>query len=457
MKIKLTTFFLFLGLLNSQAQESFSLQQAVDYAIRKHSTMKLAELNMQDADQSVKEYRAIGIPQVTGGINYQYYLAVPQQPIVDFITPSVYEVLFDENVLARRDLGPPNVSTISFFQPHNLTGSIEVSSMLFDGSYLYGLKAAKLYRELALKQVGVSEQEIKSNVTKAYYATLIAQENLKVLQNNSKTVEKSLSDAKVMFENGFLESLDVDRLQLSNNRISTEIQKIEDLIEISLNVLKFQMEYPISSPIALTDDINSITLSDNAEYTDAPLVNYNDRAEYEVLNTNISLNELNLKRIKAGYYPTLRAFGNVQTSLQRSDLFDDTEAGWINSSGVGLAINIPIYDGGARSAQSQRSEIDINKIKLQKSQFENAVNMQVSNAWLSYKSAKKEVEFTKSTLTLTENIYQKSNIKFQEGVGSSVELSQAETELYAAQGNYINAIYQLINTKADLEIALGKL
>ena len=190
---------------------------------------------------------------------------------------------------------------------------------------------------------------------------------------------------------------------------------------------------------------------------DTPEINYSNRAEYNVLTTNISLNELNLKRIKAGKWPSVKVFGNLQSSLFREDLFDNDEAGWITSSGVGVGVNVPIYDGGARSAQAQRSRIEIDKIKLQKTQFENAVNMQVYNAWLSYQSAKDEVTYTKNTLEITENIYNKSNIKFQEGVGSSIEVSQAETELYNAQGAYINAMYQYISSKADLDIALGKL
>ncbi len=449
---------LFLIGLGLQAQtQSFSLEEAVQYAIKNNTNIKISSLESKTADATVKEYRAIGIPQVTGSINYQYYFAVPQQPIADFITPSVYRVLFDESVIPERDLGPPNTNNFSFFQPHNLTAGVEINSLIFDGSYIYGLKAAKLYRELALKQINLTIEDVKSKTTKAYLSVLIAEENLEVVENNLSVIKKSLSDAQAMYENGFIESLDVDRLQLSHDKLELEISNLTNLIEISKNVLKFQMEYPISDEIQLSDDMDSVMELNNSLLVKTPGLEYSNRVEYDLLNTSIHLNQLNLKSINAKKYPSVRAFGNVQSALQREDLFDSNEAGWLNSAFAGVGINVPIYDGGSRSAQSQNSKIEIERLQLQKKQLETSIRMQVSNAELALGNAYQSLLNSQDNLNTTERIYRKTNIKFQEGVGSSIEITQAEAELYSAQGEYINSLYELVNAQTELKIALGKL
>ncbi|HPQ20212.1 MAG TPA: TolC family protein [Saprospiraceae bacterium] len=439
-------------------QRNFSLSEAIDYALSENSKMKQASLNAEDASLSVREFKSIGIPQINGKINYQYYIAVPQQPIVDFITPSIYQVLFDENVIPEKDLGPPRTSSISFFQPNNLSGSLEVNSLLFDGSYLYGLKAAKLYKELSVKQIKITEQEIRANVTKAYLGTLIAIETRKFFQDNLGIIQKSLNDAEKMYENGFVESLDVDRLTLSRDKINLELQKIDHVIEINKNLLKFQMEFPLQDSIILTDKFDEINqeLLPNG-LVDKPSINYNDRAEYDVLNTNIQLNELNVKRIKAGRYPSARAFANLQSSLQRENLFDSNETGWLTSAFVGLGINLPIYDGGTISAQSERAKVNLENLKIEREDFENSIQLVAENAWLQYQSAKMEVETNKKSLEISQRIFNKSNIKFQEGIGSSIELQQAESDLYIYQNNYINAIYGQVKAAVDLLEALGRL
>lgn len=440
------------------SQEAFTLQESIDYALGHSNSLKLKQKDISIAQADIKEFKSIGMPKVSGSVNYQYFFYVPQQPITDFISPSVYEVLFQENVLERRELGPPDVFELSFVQPHQLTGGIEASALVFDGSYLVGLKAAKLYKELVAKEVNATVQEIKSNVTKAYMAVLIAEENIEVIQNNIKTIEKSLNETKILFKEGFVESLDVDRLTLSYNNLYTELEKLKGLVTISKNILKFQMGMPIESNITLEEDIDILVDNykldnDKAEGT----FDYSHRAEYDILSTTRALNQLDLSRNKKGYLPSVRLFANASQNLQRSNLFDGNEAGWLPSAAAGIGINIPIYDGGEKSARIQKARINIDKVDIQIDEFKRSMNMQVLNSRQALFNAQKTVENTKKALEINERIYEKTQIKFREGVGSSVELTQAEASLYQAQGSYINALYDLITARTDLDIALGSL
>ncbi len=437
-------------------QKSFSLSEAIDFGVNQSNEIKLKVVATQDASAQIREFKAIGIPKVNGTINFQHYLAVPSQPVADFLTPSIYGVLFDEAVIPKRDLGPPETFKFSLFQPNTLSGGLEATAMLFDGSFLYGVRASKLYEDLVAKDKDITIANLKSNITKAYAAVLIAQENLKVLQSNIENLNKSLSDTKALFANGFAESLDVDRLELSQENLNIELDRVIQMIAISKNLLKFQMNYPLSDEILLTENIdNLLGLVVVNELANDENIDFNKRPEYQLMNLNDGLNDLNYKRTKAGYLPTARAFANVQANLQRQNLFDNTQTGWIPQSAVGLAINIPIYDGGDKSAKLQRIKLTQEKSKLDRENFENSMTLQIKNSQLNLNNNRKFVTSRKKALDVNQKIYDKTLIKFKEGVGSSFEVSQAELSLYMAQSTYINAIYDLLSAKIDMDKALG--
>ena len=445
------------GIAQMRAQDQFSLEEAIGYALTHHNEMKMNDLDYQSAEHTIKEFKSIAMPKVNGGLDYSYYLAVPQQPVQDFISPSVYQVLFAEEVIPERELGAPETFELAFVQPNVLTASIGANIQLFDGGYLYGLKAAKVYRDLVQKERLQSEQTIIANVTKAYMSILIAEKNKEVISQNIKVLEKSLSDITAIYESGFAESLDVDRLQLSLETLQTQVGNLDQLIQLSYNLLKFQMNYPIDNALQVSDNLESMVdkvVVDEVNM-DAP-VDVSNRAEFGVIEVGQQLNEINLKRTKAGYLPTANAFLNLQESLQRRNLFDNNEVGWLPTAVVGVSIKAPIYDGGMKSAQMENIKVDMERTDLQKQDLTRVIQLQARNAQLSIINAKNTVANTKKNLELSQKIYDKSRIKFTEGVGSSIEVTQAESDLYQAQANYINALYDLLNAKTDYNLALAK-
>jgi len=441
------------------AQSSYTLQQAIDYAIENSNQMKMAQLEVVDAEAQIKEYKSIVMPKLSGRLNYQYYFAVPVSPVDDFITPAVYQVLEAEEVAGVEPyVGPPDVFEFTVFQKHNITANLDASMLLFDGSYTVGLKASKLFRELTSKNLDVKKEEITSNVTKAYMNILIAQENKKTLEKNKNNVETSLTQAVASFESGFAEHLDVERLDLSLENIKTEYENLDDIIDISKDLLKFQMNYPINEDIQLSEDIETLVNILSVEDIDMKSsIDYTQRAEYSQIELGYAINELNVERLKKGNLPSLSARANFNESLQRNDLFDSNALGWIPQASVSLGVNIPIYDGNERKSKIKRAEIELDKVSIQKAEFERGVALQVRSAQLNLKRAKNTLANREKSLTIIEGIYEKTQIKFKEGVGSSLEITQAEQQLYLAQSKYINALYELLSSKTDLEIALGTL
>lgn len=456
--LKKSLFVLFLTAFGGlHAQQTFSLEQAIDYALKNNLELKTKDVAERDAVSQIREFKAIGLPKLNSFINYQYFFAVPAQPLQDFISPTIYNVLFDENVIPRRELGPPASFKFTLFQPHQLVAGAELSSMVFDGSYLYGVKAAKLYKELVAAEKAVTERDIRQKITQAYLAVLIAQENLSILEKNKSNVAASLQEVRAMYQNGFAEQLDVDRLTLSADNIDIEIKRMKQLTEVSKNALKFQMNFPLLQPISLSDNLTDLTnipleisLINESEYV-------GQRPEMQVISKGLELNNIDLSRIKAGYLPTVRAFVNGQASLFRRNLFSNQETGFIPQSAVGLAINVPIYDGGDKSAKIQRTRLNIEKANLEKETFEKATLMEIRNSSSALANAREVVTARQNALKISQGIYDKTLIKFREGVGSSVEVIQAEASLYQAQSVYINAVYDLLTAYTDFQKAIGKI
>lgn len=440
------------------AQTEFSLEEAIAYGLENSTSIRMQELEILDADDQILEYKSIGIPTVNASVNYQYFLDIPTQILPDFISPSVYEVLFEENVLERRDINSSQTFPARFGTDQNVTANITMNTMIFDYTWIKGLKAQKLYRELVRKQLDQKEYDLRSQITKAYLAVLIAGKNNELLNNNIENLEKVRNETQAIYESGFAELLDVDRLDFSLENLKSERENIFRLIDVTRNLLKFQMGFPIEEEIVLTeefDELVNLTITEKVDLTEP--VDFDKRAEYQAMKMGMELQEINEQVIRLGKLPSLRGFASYSRILQRNKLFDEEEAGWFPSTAVGITLDIPIFDGMNRKARIARAKIDQEQTALNMREFEQGMNLAIQNGRVQFVNARATVLTRQKALNLAQRIYDVAQIKYTEGVGSSLERTQAEADLYTAQNNYINALYELVVAKTDLEVALGNL
>lgn len=450
------SFFLFFNSL--QSQKSFNLKEAIDYAKVNNHNLNIQKLNVQDVEGQLKEYYAIGLPKLSGSVSYNYFLKLPTSIFPNFISPAIYDVLFDENLLPRRDIDAGPGVPVQFGTKNNLTAGLEFSTLLFDGSFFVGLKAQRLYKDLIIKQINQTESEIKYQVTKAYLGALAIQENLIILNKNISNLQKVNSDLNEFYKSGLIEKLDVDRTELSLQNLNTEKEKLQRLANITLNVLKFQINYPFDQELLLSDKLADLLNTSYVEIMDPSIqLNYNARPEYPVILQGLQLAEINVKRYKTAYLPSLYGFASFQESLQRNKLFDSKDNDWFPTSLVGLNLSVPIFDGFDKKGKIIRAKMLLDKTKLQQKQFESAAQLEFQNAKIQYLNANATIESRKKTIVLAESIYNTAKIKFKEGVGSSLEVSNAERDLYQAQANLLDAQINLIQAKVDLDKSMGKI
>lgn len=447
---------------NTIAQSVFTQEEAIDYALQSHVKMKIADMEGEDARLAYKEALAIGLPQVGVDAMYNYSFIRPKVIIEDFISPVIVGVLSQTSIAPElTNLGggdSPTTVEATFARKNQFSVGLNTSVFVFNGNYLKGLKAGKMFMELAEKQKVLTVQDIKTNVTQAYNSVIVTKKNLSILDKNIQNITQIMNETQAMYDNGFVEALDVDRLLLSKELLETEKIKLKRLEQVSKNVLKFQMAYPLNDEIEIVDNlekdvdiilINSVDLKDD--------IDYGLRPEHGLLQDAIALDEMDLKRIKAGYLPSVYANFKLEENLQRDALFDSNESGFLPNGSIGISANIPIYDGGDTKAKIQRKKIELEKRQIELAEFDRALALQIFNARTELINVKETFQNTKRSLALSEKIYNKTQIKYKSGVGSSIELSQAESSLYQAQANYINAMYDILVAQTALDIATGKI
>lgn len=416
-----------------------TLEDAIKYALEHNLDMRLAQINIADADEQIIERRAIGIPQISAGVNYQYFLQIPASVVdISNFDPNIPEGTFEK---------------LEFGLKNNLTASIDMQALLFDASYLTGLRAAKAYRTYVQKDRERVIYEVKNKVIESYLPALILEESKKTLSKNIANLENLLNETRALYKEGFVEQLDVDRLDLSLANLQVELENLDRQKELIYNVLKFQMGYPINDPIVAVDDIDALFVPASEEDLTAA-VNYERRPEIQVLEMGIRLNELNVELNRSGYLPSLAAFGSYQQSAQGNNLFDNPV--WVPSAVVGLQLNVPIFDGFEKRAKINRAKLDLEEAISQQTQIKQAISMEIANARTSYINAAQRLESQEKNMKLAEKIYNTTKIKYKEGVGSSLEITQAEQSLYETQQNYIQARYDLLVAKRTLDKALGE-
>lgn len=463
MRISILITFIIALPFHSQSQEvqAMSLDECINYALTNNEQLEVAKLGNQIAKTQIDETLSRGLPQVNGSLTIIKNFDIQTSFIQDFISPAVYGVLLDEGLLGQGTPVPePQTFPAAFGTNYSGQAGFSARQLLFDGSFFIGLKAAKTVKELSQKEQRQTEVQVVEMVSKAYYMVLVAQENLEFLGRDFQTLDTLLRETNLMYENGFAEKLDVVRLQIQHNNLRTNLKNSAELLITSLNLLKFQMGMPVGERISLSGTLEEAEITLLEQDSESGETAYLNRPEFDVLQTNKDLIELNIKNFQSQYLPNLYANFNLgwtagtNTFGRLSELNDDT---WFRYSSVGVTLSVPIFDGLYKRANIQRNKIQMQQLQLSMDQFQNNVSREVAEAKVKAENARRSISTQEENVELAQEVYDITTIKYQEGVGSNIEVIQANTSLKQAQTNYLNALYDAITAQIELKKALGTL
>jgi outer membrane protein len=447
----------------ASAQDStyvMSVKQAVDFATKNSYQVRNAMIGIDLQRQQNREITAAAYPQLNGSANTSYFPNVAVQSFPNFIAAAAYGVLVKEGV--KTGTGDPIVAPsdfgiveAQFGTKYTASGGLDLSQLLFDGQVFVGLQARKTAIDFAAKSADVTKEQIKANVHKIYYQLLAGKQQIGTIDANIARFEKLLNDTKEIFKNGFAEKLDVSKAEVSLTNLRTEKLRIENRLETGYLGLKMLMGMPVQAQLVLTDSLPENIFSQ--EVLDTKF-QYSERVEHEQLELNRKLNEYNIRRYKLSYLPTVSLSGSYYKLAQRNEFnFFKTGEPWFPSSSIALRINVPIFDGFAKAARVRTARLQLEQTNNNLKNLELSIDREISETRINLRSAVATMEYQKKNMTLAEEVYDQTKLKYEQGLGSNLEITNSQAELTTAQNNYYSALYDAIVARVDYLRATGKL
>ena len=424
------------------AQQSFSLDESLQFAIDHNVNVQKAKIDRTIANQKVKETIGIGLPQLDGQAKYNYFLNVPVQ-----LLPAE---------LAGGD--PGTYIPVKFGQKQSMTGGLTLSQLLFNGSYIVGLQSSKTYKKTAAlveEKTGIS---VKEGIMMAYAAVLVTDENIKTLEENRKVVEKSLYDTKETYKIGLIEYQNVEQLEYSYKSLLANQQNLNRSREKALMALKYLMGYPLDDKIALTSTLDDLIIKNETLVDLTGTVNTENHIDSRLSENALTISRLKLKLEKSKALPTLSAaLASSYNAFSDDFNFLKSSQQWFNTSVVAVQLDIPIFSGLQRHWRTEQAKLDLEKAKLDVEDTKRSLSNKAYAATIDYNNAYNSYKNAEELIELSSSIYNKQRIKFNEGMGTSFDLQQSETQLYDSQAKYYQAAIELIQAKTKLDEALGTL
>jgi outer membrane protein len=416
-----------------------SVQQALDYAKKNNMQVKNALLDVKIQEQINREVTGTALPQINGSGSMTYNAKLPVS-----LVPAEF---FGGQA--------GTFEKIAFGVKWGSTAGVSLNQLLFDGQVFVGLKARRTLIEFQQKNAEITEETIKANIYKIYYQLAVSKTQIDLLDANIELLNKLQHDTKVMYDNGFAEKLDIDKLSVQIANLQTEKTNALNQIANGYLGLKVLMGMPIKDSLTLTD-----TLSDEqvkAGVLEAANFNYSQRKEYQYADLGIKLNEFDVRRYKLSKIPTLSLNGYYNKNAQRNKFDFFGKGDWFGISAFTLNMNIPIFNGFSNNARIAKAKLSLQQSINQQEALKNNIDNEIQTATNNFNSAIASLDYQKKNMGLAENIFQQTKKKFEAGTGSQTEINQAQNDMKTAQTNYINSLYNAIIARVDFLKATGKL
>lgn len=440
----LITFIFFIQVNGQDAKQnySYSLSQAIDHALQYNYSAINAGKDIEAAKKKKWETTTMGLPQINAGVDYLNNFAYTQQGVTG----------------GGAFGGPPGeVSTIAFGTKHTAIATATLSQLIFDGSYLVGLQSAKAYLQFFENSKKKSDSEIREMVTISYGNVLLAEESIKVLQNNQTILEKTYNDVTQVYKNGLGEEETVEQVAITLSSIKSNLNNVKRLREIGLKFLKINLGIEINDELLLTDNLEALSQNNLALALTDSEFNVQSSIDYQIVSNLSNQKRLLLKLERSKALPSLGAAVNFGYNAFSNEFsFASADQKWNNFANMGVSLKVPIFSSLGRTARTQQAKIAYEQSQTQLTETEQKLKLQFEKAKSDFEFSIEEYASAKNNLNLAERIEKKQQIKFKEGLSTSFEFTEAQRQLYASQQSYLQSMVDVINKRAALEKITNK-
>jgi outer membrane protein len=425
-----------------QTDTTYTLQECIDYAFLNVNSIKNAVIDTKISDASGRETKSGALPQINGNIQVIDNIIIP----TSFIPSQFFG-------------GPPGeLAPVKFGARYTGQASIAGSQLLFDASYIFALKGSKTVTELSRKALVQSKIQTVEAVTKAYYAVLVFDERFLLIEKNVNRLDSLYKQTAAQYDQGFVEKIDVERLEVSLNNLLIEREKAVRAREITLALLKFQMGMDVNKPIILKDKLTDLGM-DEAPVNENSKIDYASRVEYGIIKGQNRISTLRWQNAKFAYAPKLSLIGNVGANYgnNSSAYYFDFRTRWFPYTFIGAQLQVPIFDGNGRAARIEQAKLNLQKNQNDIKNLELSIDLQIKQSVINYQNNMQALKVQLRNMQLASEVVRVSKIKYQSGVGSNLEVLVAETSYREAQTNYYSALFDALISKVDMAKASGTL
>ena len=440
-KIYSLLFLLLFGVLvKAQETYSFTLDEAVNYALEHNYTVRNAALDIEAAEKQKWEATSFGLPQIDGTVDYQNWL----KQAVTFIPAEIVGGT------------PGEFEEVVFGAKQNMNATVTLNQILFDGSYIVGLQSANTFLKISNLAKEKTDQSIREAVINAYGTVLVSRETISILEKNKAVLEKNLFETRALLENGFAEEQDFEQQQITLSNINNELNKATRLEFISKQMFNLTLGIPIDQTVTLSENLENLALRSADSGIVSSQFDLENHIDFKIADNKVEFDELLVRLEKTKGMPSLNAFVNYsQFANNNNFVFFENDGDWFDSSLFGVSLKIPIFSSLQRSSRTQQAKINLKQSEIDRNQTSEQLKLQVSTAKNKYQFALDQFQTSSQNLILAERIAEKEQIKFFEGLSSSINLTNVQNQLFSSQQVYIQSILEIIYTKVELENALN--
>jgi outer membrane protein len=420
------------GMFNLSAQEpiKLSLEEAVKMALDKNTNIMNSQLDLEMSEKKIKETIAIGLPHLNLKSAYTY---LPKVPTLTFGMPS-------------DDPNAPPPTPIELGVKHNVVTDITASQLIFNGSYIVGLQATKVLHNLSIQNDEKTRLDVNESVINTYQMIQLAEESLKILQQNLDNVLKTKYEISEMFKQGFMEKTDVDQLEVTANILRNSMNQVRSNLDMAYRLLKIQLGIDENTPVVVADSVatyESLILASDQLITEEFVLEKN--VDYKLAQTSKQLAELNVKNEKSGYLPVITGFYNYTYKLN-APAFDFTPK---NTFGVNL--NLPIFASGQRKALIDQRILEVEKRENTRLFVSSSLIMQANQLKSDVVIKAEKYKNQKMSKELTDEIYQRTLEKYRQGLVTSLDLANTQNQYLNNLTNYYQFMFDLQGAMTKLE------
>jgi outer membrane protein TolC len=413
----------------------FSLQSAQEFAVEHSYDIRRSQMDILAAKKKVRETVSSGFPRISSTIDYMNNLE-----LATVLIPNFFEGKFEEKI------------PVQFGTRHNATAGFTLNQLIFSGSYLVGLKTSKIFRQLADQNHARTQLDILETVTDTYYLILVSEESERILSSNLANLEKTHYEIRERYKEGFVAETDADLVQISVTKLKNSLQAVVRQKEVAYKLLKFQMGLDLSAQIVLTDKMEDVLRQIDISKAANTEFDLEQNIEYKLLKTQERFSEMALKNEKSKYFPTVSAFFSYQWSAYRDAFsFLNFDEKWFRTQVLGVNVNIPVFTSGFQRAKVAQASIALKQARTARIQASQGLTVEAASLKSALDSAHENYLNTKENMGLAQRVYDATLIKYNEGVASSMDLTQANDKYLMAQSEFIQAMSGLLAAKNKLD------